>query len=84
MHPPPLSNLSHPSHVYEYNSFYVFHRRKPLSSKAMKLGGKSKDVEGFVDQLMQEGEHVASLETSKKQPGVTTNVAAQPQIKNER
>ena len=50
----------------------------------MKLGGKSKDVEGFVDQLMQEGEHVASLETSKKQPGITTNVAAQPQIKNER
>jgi len=57
--------------------------RKPISNKAMKLGGKSKDVEGFVDQLMQEGEHVASFETSKKQPGVTSTVAAQPQIKNE-
>ena len=50
----------------------------------MKLGGKSKDVEGFVDQLMQEGEHVASLDSSRKQPGVTSTVAAQPQIKNER
>merc|ERR1739844_257441 len=36
--------------------------RKPISNKAMKLGGKSKDVEGFVDQLMQEGQHVASLD----------------------
>lgn len=57
--------------------------RKPISNKAMKLGGKSKDVEGFVDQLMQEGEHVASLDSSRKQPGVTSTVAAQPQIKNE-
>ena len=62
----------------------LLNRRKPISNKAMKLGGKSKDVEGFVDQLMQEGEHVASFETSKKQPGVTSTVAAQPQIKNER
>lgn len=59
-------------------------RRKPISNKAMKLGGKSKDVEGFVDQLMQEGEHVASLDSSRKQPGVTSTVAAQPQTKNER
>ena len=53
----------------------------------MKLGGKSKDAEVFVDQLMQEGEHVASLENSRKQPlGGATNatIAAQPQIKNER
>ena len=50
----------------------------------MKLGGKSKDVEGFVDQLMQEGQHVASLDNSKKQTGVNTTVAAQPQVKNER
>lgn len=34
--------------------------RKPLSSKAMKLGGKTKDVDSFVDQLKSEGEHVAS------------------------
>lgn len=57
--------------------------RKPISNKAMKLGGKSKDVEGFVDQLMQEGQHVASLDNSKKQTGVSTTVAAQPQVKNE-
>ena len=62
----------------------LHYRRKPISNKAMKLGGKSKDVEGFVDQLLQEGEHVASFETSKKQPGVTSTVAAQPQIKTER
>jgi len=57
--------------------------KQKMREKAMKLGGKSKDVEGFVDQLLQEGENVASFETSKKQPGVTSTVAAQPQIKNE-
>ena len=69
---------------YNFMKFIYLLRRKPINSKAMKLGGKSKDVEGFVDQLMQEGEHVASFETSRKQPGVTNTVAAQPQIKNER
>merc|ERR1711981_1111477 len=34
--------------------------RKPLTSKAMKLGGKSKDVDSFVDQLKSEGETVAN------------------------
>lgn len=34
--------------------------RKPMTSKAMKLGGKSKDVDSFVDQLKSEGEHVTS------------------------
>ena len=63
---------------------FSIERRKPISNKAMKLGGKSKDVEGFVDQLMQEGQHVASLDNSKKQTGVSTTVAAQPQAKNER
>ena len=37
-----------------------FSRRKPMTSKAMKLGGKSKDVDSFVDQLKSEGEHVTS------------------------
>ena len=31
-----------------------------MTSKAMKLGGKSKDVDSFVDQLKSEGEHVTS------------------------
>merc|ERR550525_815834 len=42
--------------------------RKP--NKAMKLGGKSKDVEGFVDQLKKEGQHFASLDNSKIQTEV--------------
>ena len=67
-----------------FNKYNFLFSRKPISNKAMKLGGKSKDVEGFVDQLMQEGELVASLDSSRKQPGVTSTVAAQPQIKNER
>lgn len=35
-------------------------RRKPVptSTRAMKLGGKAKDVESFVDQLKNEGENV--------------------------
>ena len=36
--------------------------RKPSGpSKALKLGGKTRDVEFFVDQLKSEGEKVASL-----------------------
>jgi len=59
--------------------------RKPLTSKAMKLGGKSKDVDSFVDQLKSEGEHVSSDVTrssvsSKKTPKA---VAGQPQVKAE-
>ena len=57
-----------------------------MTSKAMKLGGKSKDVDSFVDQLKSEGEHVSSDVTrssvsSKKTPKA---VAGQPQVKAER
>lgn len=36
--------------------------RKPssLGSGAMKLGGKTRDVDSFVDQLKEEGENVAA------------------------
>merc|ERR1712117_215640 len=59
--------------------------RKPMTSKAVKLGGKSKDVDSFVDQLKSEGEHVSSDVTrssvsSKKTPKA---VAGQPQVKAE-
>ena len=55
----------------------------------MKLGGKSKDVDSFVDQLKSEGETVASeanaarssLASSKQ---ATKMVANQPQIKTEK
>ena len=60
-----------------------------MTSKAMKLGGKSKDVDSFVDQLKSEGETVASeanaarssLASSKQ---ATKMVANQPQIKTEK
>merc|ERR1711899_37212 len=58
--------------------------RKPLTSKAMKLGGKSKDVDSFVDQLKSEGETVASDVTAmKSSKQVSKTVASQPQIKTE-
>ena len=68
-------------------SYYVCicFRRKPLTSKAMKLGGKSKDVDSFVDQLKSEGETVASDVTAmKSSKQVSKTVASQPQIKTER
>lgn len=58
--------------------------RKPMTSKAMKLGGKSKDVDSFVDQLKSEGETVASDVTAMKSiKQVSKTVASQPQIKTE-
>lgn len=40
----------------------IFFIRKPVNSGpgAMKLGGKSRDVDSFVDQLKEEGENVVS------------------------
>ena len=55
----------------------------------MKLGGKSKDVDSFVDQLKSEGENVASdssrisLISGGKQ-ALAKSVANQPNIKAER
>jgi len=44
------------------------------SSKAMKLGGKSKDVDSFVDQLKSEGQHVESA--VEKMSGLSVQPAA--------
>ena len=53
----------------------------------MKLGGKSKDVDSFVDSLRSEGETVAS-EAAMKSVGSNKQAskvaASQPQIKTER
>jgi len=59
--------------------------RKPMTSKAMKLGGKSKDVDSFVDQLKSEGEHVTSEVTRPSFGGkqAAQVAASQPQIKTE-
>ncbi len=68
-----------------YFIFMIFIFRKPTaSSKAMKLGGKSKDVDSFVDQLKSEGENVV-LETSGSNRNVVKNVAPSfPSIKAEK
>jgi len=50
--------------------------RKPLTSKAMKLGGKSKDVDSFVDQLKSEGEHVSNEAPSTARSTLGGNKAA--------
>ncbi len=61
-----------------------------MTSKAMKLGGKSKDVDSFVDQLKSEGEHVSSevASTSRSTLGgskaVSKAPASAPLIKMER
>ncbi|GJQ77792.1 copd [Trypoxylus dichotomus] len=39
---------------------YAASKPTPVSNRAMKLGGKSRDVESFVDQLKSEGENVIS------------------------
>ena len=51
----------------------------------MKLGGKSKDVDSFVDQLKSEGEHVSSdVSRSSVSSKTPKAVASQPQVKAER
>jgi len=55
-------NLDH-NCIYKCKYFYYnYFIRKPLNvgPSAMKLGGKSRDVDSFVDQLKEEGENVVS------------------------
>ncbi|XP_034653650.1 coatomer subunit delta [Drosophila subobscura] len=51
---------------------------KPSSRNALKLGGKSKDVDSFVDQLKSEGEKIANLApaTAASGSGSATNASA--------
>ena len=60
-----------------------------MTSKAMKLGGKSKDVDSFVDQLKSEGENVAidampNSRTSMVGKQAPKSVSNQPHVKAER
>lgn len=50
----------------------------------MKLGGKSKDVDSFVDQLKSEGESVMNEVSAKKQTAGQTQKQIMPQINTER
>lgn len=56
---------------------YLFIRplRKPVSRNALKLGGKSKDVDSFVDQLKSEGEKISSLMATSAGGNTAINTA---------
>lgn len=56
--------------------------KKTLNSKAMKLGGKTKDVDSFVDQLKSEGESVMN-ENAAKQAPAQSKAPVMPQIQTE-
>ncbi|KAL1124039.1 hypothetical protein AAG570_001809 [Ranatra chinensis] len=52
---------------------------KPVTSmKALKLGGKSRDVESFVDQLKSEGETVATPAVAKTAPTTASKLPTSP------
>lgn len=78
-----LDNMSTP--VEPPKPTYNAAPRKPVSSKAMKLGGKAKDVDSFVDQLKSEGETVSNNDTRSVMANKQQSKAAssQPQIKTE-
>lgn len=42
-------------------TFFSYSRKPNPSRNALKLGGKSKDVDSFVDQLKNEGEKISNL-----------------------
>ena len=54
-------------HITESFLYFFFDRRN-TSSKAMKLGGKGKNVDTFVDQLKSEGEKVSSQQEASQKP----------------
>lgn len=71
------------SKLYPYitNSliFNQFYSRKPAPTRnAMKLGGKSKDVDSFVDQLKNEGEKITNLTPAVSNAG--SNALAKPKL----
>ena len=52
--------------------------RKPaVTTKAMKLGSKSRDVESFVDQLKSEGENVVAPVVTRATPTPRVPIAAE-------
>lgn len=54
---------------------------KPAAGRGMKLGGKSRDVESFVDQLKSEGEHVTNANQKNVVNNGTTGSNAPTSIK---
>ncbi|XP_014253456.1 coatomer subunit delta [Cimex lectularius] len=74
----PSSTYSNPivETPVEPSNSYPYNMKSNVSVNAMKLGGKSRDVESFVDQLVSEGERVVSPQTSAKP--VTTKLPVTP------
>jgi|LakMenEpi03Aug12_release.lakeMendotaPanAssembly.Ray.scaffolds.fasta_scaffold784368_1 hypothetical protein len=80
-----VSFIQSQSFKIKLKKLIVFPRSKPaINSKAMRLGGKSKDVDSFVDQLKSEGQHV-SVDVSTSNRNVAKTLAPSlPQIKTEK
>jgi hypothetical protein len=66
-----------------HKMYVIFRNRPATSSKALKLGAKSKDVDSFVDQLKSEGEHVMSEASVKRTPQIVKASVAAP-VRTER
>lgn len=59
-------------------------RRKPASTRnALKLGGKTKDVDSFVDQLKSEGEKVTNLAPTTINQSAPARAAAKSNVPTE-
>lgn len=61
-----------------YTLYALFRKASSSSTKAMKLGSKSRDTESFVDQLKLEGENVEKL----NKPSLTTSKLPTPSLAN--
>lgn len=55
---PTVGDLANITNDFKPSSYTPMQKSVPTSTRAMKLGGKSRDVESFVDQLKNEGESV--------------------------
>lgn len=52
---------------------FTFYRKPNPSRNALKLGGKSKDVDSFVDQLKNEGEKISNLMPASTTSSISKN-----------
>ncbi|XP_054282555.1 coatomer subunit delta [Macrosteles quadrilineatus] len=60
--------------IGEINKPYSPASKPSASTKAMKLGSKSRDVESFVDQLKSEGENVVAPSLAKQNPSLNSKL----------
>jgi hypothetical protein len=79
---PNLNNMRNSPDIAKVNSLLLMFSaicfRKPVgTTKAMKLGSKSRDVESFVDQLKSEGENVVAPISTRAAPMLRVPVAVE-------